>query len=161
LKGRDVNETPSSQTNSLAEAADHGQAHGHGHAHGHGYPPPDIDLTQPGIVILPDDGKPGMWDNPDNLKKLLRIFFISCGFMILLDLLFVTHLLHKHLSFKDDHPFAPEGWFGFYSLYGLLACVVLVLIAKQLRKVLMRSEDYYDGPSDSPVDTSKGGDHHA
>jgi hypothetical protein len=33
---------------------------------------------------------------------------------------------------------------GFYAFYGFVACVLLVLIAKQMRKVLMRKEDYYD-----------------
>jgi hypothetical protein len=32
---------------------------------------------------------------------------------------------------------------GFY-IYGFVACVVLVVIAKEMRKVLMRKEDYYD-----------------
>ena len=50
---------------------------------------------------------------------------------------------HKHLSF--EHGELPvEGWFGFYALYGFVACVLLVLVAKQLRKILMRDEDYYD-----------------
>jgi hypothetical protein len=29
-------------------------------------------------------------------------------------------------------------------MYGFAACVVLVLLAKQLRKLLKRSEDFYD-----------------
>ena len=37
-----------------------------------------------------------------------------------------------------------EGWPGFYPMYGFVACVALVLVAKQLRKILMRDEDYYD-----------------
>ena len=41
-------------------------------------------------------------------------------------------------------PFKIEHVFGFYGLLGFIACVVLVLAAKQLRKVLMRPEDYYD-----------------
>jgi hypothetical protein len=42
-----------------------------------------------------------------------------------------------------DHPW--EALFGFYALYGFVACAILVLVAKELRKVLMRGEDYYDG----------------
>ena len=41
-------------------------------------------------------------------------------------------------------PFAIEHVFGFYGLFGFVACVALVLVAKQLRRVLMRPEDYYD-----------------
>jgi hypothetical protein len=34
--------------------------------------------------------------------------------------------------------------FGFYAIYGFVACVLLVVIAKELRKLLMRDENYYD-----------------
>jgi hypothetical protein len=40
-----------------------------------------------------------------------------------------------------------HGWeslWGFYAVYGFAACVLLVLLAKQLRKLLKRPEDYYD-----------------
>ena len=37
-----------------------------------------------------------------------------------------------------------EGWPGFYAIFGFVACAALVLIAKELRKLLMRDEDYYD-----------------
>jgi hypothetical protein len=33
---------------------------------------------------------------------------------------------------------------AFYAVYGFVACVLLVLIAKEMRKVIMRKEDYYD-----------------
>ena len=33
---------------------------------------------------------------------------------------------------------------GFYAFYGFIGCVVLVLLATAMRKVLMRDEDYYD-----------------
>jgi len=33
---------------------------------------------------------------------------------------------------------------GFYSLYGFVACVILVLLAKEMRKLVMRDEDYYE-----------------
>ena len=71
-------------------------------------------------------------DNRDNIKKLLRIFYIICGVLLLLDLVIHRHVMH-----------AWEHLFGFYAVYGFVACVALVLIAKEMRKVLMRSEDYY------------------
>jgi hypothetical protein len=37
-----------------------------------------------------------------------------------------------------------EGFPGFYAIYGFAGCVFLVLVAKQMRKVVMRDEDYYD-----------------
>ena len=72
-------------------------------------------------------------DEPRNVDKLVRVFYIICA------IIFVTDFaVPKH------GPFAIEYLFSFYSLYGFIACVVLVLIAKQLRRILMRSEDYYD-----------------
>jgi hypothetical protein len=46
--------------------------------------------------------------------------------------------------FPKHGPFAIEHVYGFYGIFGFVACVALVLIAKQLRRVLMRPEDYYD-----------------
>jgi len=37
-----------------------------------------------------------------------------------------------------------DGWFGFHAVYGLLACVAMVLFAKFLGIYLKRGEDYYD-----------------
>ena len=35
--------------------------------------------------------------------------------------------------------------FGFYAVYGFVACVVLVLVAKYiLRPMVIRKEDYYE-----------------
>ena len=38
-----------------------------------------------------------------------------------------------------------SNWFGFYGVYGLLACVGSVLLAKGLSVFLKAGEDYYDG----------------
>jgi hypothetical protein len=37
-----------------------------------------------------------------------------------------------------------DGNFGFYGAYGFIGSVFLVLVAKQLRKLLKRPEGYYD-----------------
>ena len=47
-------------------------------------------------------------------------------------------VVHRHV----DHPW--EAAWGFYCIYGFVACVLLVLVAKEMRKVIMRKEDYYD-----------------
>ena len=67
------------------------------------------------------------------LKRAFWIFFALCTGLLLADLLYVKHAILK-----------LEAWFGFYGFYGFIACVVLVLVAKQLRKLVMRKEDYYD-----------------
>ena len=52
------------------------------------------------------------------------------------------HFKHPHEGFVW-RGYAWENFVGFFAFYGFLACVVLVLIAKQIRKVVMRAEDYY------------------
>lgn len=82
--------------------------------------------------------KKHLFDAPRNVYRLLGSFFALCAVLLGTDLLF-----HRHLSFAAG-VFPVEGWFGFYAIYGFVACVLLVLLATQLRKVLMRREDYYD-----------------
>lgn len=64
------------------------------------------------------------------------------GFHLLLGLcaaLLATDLVYsRHVS----QPW--EGVFGFYGIFGFVACVLLVLAARVLRKVVMRSEAYWD-----------------
>lgn len=47
-------------------------------------------------------------------------------------------LYHKHVHFGF------EGWFGIYGFFGFAAFFFIVLVGKELRKLLMRPEDYYD-----------------
>ena len=82
--------------------------------------------------------KKHLFDQPRNVHRLIRVFFVLCVLLLGADLLF-----HRHLMFAEG-VFPVEGWFGFYAIYGFVACVLLVLIATQMRKVLMRREDYYD-----------------
>ncbi len=86
----------------------------------------------------PAPEKKHVFDNPGNVKRLLRIFFAVCVAMIALDF-----VVHRHPSFAEGE-FAAEGWLGYYAIYGFVACVLLVLIATQMRKLLMRAEDYYE-----------------
>jgi hypothetical protein len=74
-----------------------------------------------------------LFDNPKNVSRLLGGFYVICGILLLLDF-----VLHRHIGHSWEH--LP----GFYAIYGFVACVLLVLIAKELRKLLMRKEDYYD-----------------
>jgi hypothetical protein len=52
--------------------------------------------------------------------------------------LLIDLLVPKHGAFAIEHAF------GFYAFFGFVACVTLVLVAKQLRRILMRPENYYD-----------------
>jgi len=79
------------------------------------------------------DNDKHLFDDLKNVKLFIHALYAVCGVSLLLDL-----VVHRHV----DHPW--ERLFGFYCLYGFAACVILVLLAKEMRKVLMRSEDYYD-----------------
>jgi hypothetical protein len=80
------------------------------------------------------NAKKYLFDNPRNVKILLRSFFSS-----LLVLLVVELFIHKHPHFRW------EGWHEFYAVFGFVACVALVLAAKYiLRPLVKRGEDYYD-----------------
>ena len=72
-------------------------------------------------------------DRSENVTKLYRGLWVVGIALVALDL-----FLHKH----EEFGFAAQ--FGFYGGYGFFACVALVLIAKKLRGVLMRSEDHYE-----------------
>ena len=74
-----------------------------------------------------------MFDDPKNVKLVMYILYAACAVSFLLDF-----VIHRHV----DHPL--EAVIGFYCIYGFAACVALVLAATEMRKVIMRDEDYYD-----------------
>jgi uncharacterized membrane protein (DUF373 family) len=80
-----------------------------------------------------DSERKHIFDDPKNVKRLLWVFYAICLFLFIFDFIY-----HRHAAT------AWEGFYGFYAVYGFCACVLLVLVAKELRKVLMRGEDYYD-----------------
>ena len=75
----------------------------------------------------------GWFDKPENIKKMLKVFYVICGLLVLVDFLVHRHIYH-------DWENIP----AFYAIYGFIGCVVLVIIAAEMRKFLMRGEDYYD-----------------
>ncbi len=79
------------------------------------------------------DDKRHLFDDPKNVRFVVRALAVCCILLVLMDL-----VIHRHVI----NPL--ESLFGFYAFFGFIACVVLVLLAKEMRKLLMRSEDYYD-----------------
>ena len=74
-----------------------------------------------------------LFDDGRNVRRLLWTLYIACAGVFAADF------------FVDRHGYHPwESLLGFYAIYGFVACVLLVLLAKQLRKVLMRRDDYYE-----------------
>ena len=78
--------------------------------------------------------KDHFFDKPKNVKRFLGLFYLSLLLLIVIDF------------FIPKHPNFPwERFPSFYGAYGFVACVVLVLAAKYvLRRLVKRSEDYYD-----------------
>ncbi len=91
-------------------------------------------MTDPANAHGPKDEKKYIFDNPKNVNRLLTVFFSCVVLLFLLDF-----WVHKHSHFPW------EDWFGFYAVFGFVACVILVILAKYvLRPLMMRKEDYYD-----------------
>jgi hypothetical protein len=80
-----------------------------------------------------EDNKKYFLDKPENVEKLLKVFYVLCGLLFALDF-----VIHRHIYTNWEK--LP----GFYALYGFCAFVVLVVVSHLLRKLLMRKEDYYD-----------------
>ncbi|MDX1696746.1 MAG: hypothetical protein R3308_00580 [Thiohalobacterales bacterium] len=79
------------------------------------------------------DEQQHLFDKPENIRRLLRVLYLACALLLVLDLVIHRHVIHTW-----------ESLWGFYGIYGFLACIGLVLTARQLRKILKRPEDYYD-----------------
>ena len=82
---------------------------------------------------MDDKPKRHLFDNPRNVKRAIYALYAVCAISLLGEF-----VINRHV----DHPW--EALFGLYPLYGFGACVLLVLIAKEMRKILMRKDDYYD-----------------
>ena len=72
-------------------------------------------------------------DDMRNVHKIFWALVVVCALLLLSDL-----FIHRHTDFFF------QGWFGFFGLFGFFLSFLLVLSSKQLRKIVMRDEDYYD-----------------
>ncbi|MFT5392308.1 MAG: uncharacterized membrane protein YhaH (DUF805 family) [Gammaproteobacteria bacterium] len=91
---------------------------------------------QPDEHMRPPQGPPGpsRWlDRKENVTKVAWTLYVVCAVLVLLEL-----VIHRHADVGID------GWFGFYAAYGFFGSVFLVMVAKQMRRVLKRPEDYYE-----------------
>ena len=78
-------------------------------------------------------GKKYWLDDPRHVNWTVYALYAICVLLIALDL----------FDYKHGH-FGFENWWGFFGWFGFLACVCLVLAAKQFRNLVRREEDYYD-----------------
>jgi hypothetical protein len=70
-------------------------------------------------------------------KKTIQLLWRG-GMVILLLLVMADFFIHAHPYFGID------GTFGFYSWFGLITCIGMVLFAKALGIFLKRKDTYYD-----------------
>jgi len=82
-----------------------------------------------------NDETPRWLDDPKHVTLIVRGVYTVCALLAVAGF-FLIDTLHMH--------FAWEKWPAFYGVYGFVGCVFLVLVAKLMRKVIMRDEDYYD-----------------
>lgn len=66
---------------------------------------------------------------------LKRIFFVFLVLAVVFDLYVKRHEIH----------FFGDAIFGFWSLFGIIGCLGMIIVCKGLSHVwLMKKEDYYD-----------------
>ena len=76
--------------------------------------------------------KKALFDNPRNGKIFLFLFYASLGIVLLAEL------------FVEKKPyFTFEGFFGFSAVYGYLAAMVIIFLAKKFRRCVSCDENYY------------------
>jgi len=74
-----------------------------------------------------------IFDNPKNVKRLRTGFFVALVLVLIAEV-----FVDMHGQFPVDH------FYGFYAVYGFISYVLLIFVAKGIRKIIMRKEDYYD-----------------
>ncbi len=72
-------------------------------------------------------------DKPSSVDLIIKALIAACVIVVLADFGY-----HKHGDFHFRE------WFAFDAVFGFSAYVFLVTSAKGVRRLLMRSEDYYD-----------------
>ena len=80
-----------------------------------------------------DSHKDGAWlARPSSIRLLWKIFWIVLALTVAVELVI-----------KVKGYFGIDDWFAFGAVYGFLACVAMVLVAKGLGYLLKRDENYY------------------
>lgn len=81
----------------------------------------------------------GWMDKPDTVKRLFTIFYAICAALVAAEILLVG------AENAHPHPLEERMRFLVYPVYGFVSFWFLVLVAKPMRKLLIRSEEYYEG----------------
>ena len=75
----------------------------------------------------------GWADNPVIRQRIRNVIYAVCGLLVIADF-----IIHRHIYTPIEK--VP----AFYAIYGFIALVGVVLLAKGLRKLVGRDEDYYE-----------------
>ena len=76
----------------------------------------------------------------DRLKMVIRVCFGVLAALILVDALFVNK---EHAHTKMEH------WPAFWSVFGFVACVAIIILSKWYGHAgIMTRENYYDEPGE-------------
>lgn len=78
--------------------------------------------------------RPHWLSRPENVRRLWRAFVVALALTVGAQFLAPVHGY-----------FAPEEWPAFSALFGFLACVGMVLVARLIGFFLKRRDDYYGG----------------
>ena len=81
----------------------------------------------------------GWMDRPDTVKRLFMVFYVICG------VLFLSEFVLMGTENAHPHPLEERMRFFVYPVYGFISFWFLVLLARPMRTLLIRSEDYYEG----------------
>jgi hypothetical protein len=75
----------------------------------------------------------GWADKPVVRQRIRYVLYVVCGLLVVADF-----IVHRHVYMPLEK--IP----AFYALYGFAALVGVVVLAKLLRKVVGKDEDYYE-----------------
>jgi hypothetical protein len=80
----------------------------------------------------------GWLDKPDAVRRFFFAVYLICGALLVAEF-FLFGVENAH-----PHPLEESVRFLVYPMYGFISFWFLVLVAKPMRKLLIRSEDYYE-----------------
>jgi len=99
----------------------------------HPTPPDEIARAEQSRAEATLNDDPRWLDKPGSVNLLIYILIAACSASVLADFFY-----HKHGEFHFQE------FIGFDAIYGFVAYVGLVNLAKGVRILLMRNENYYD-----------------
>jgi hypothetical protein len=85
-----------------------------------------------------DDHQQDAWlARPESIRLLWKLFALVLALTVA-----------AQFFIKVKGYFGVDGWLGFAAVFGFVACLLMVLVAKVLSLVLKRDQDYYKEESD-------------